>query len=62
MPQGDMIQLTAQCGGLLLLFGALFMFIPSVSRAQSVPATVTPKDTAKREGLFSVSDAPAVAT
>jgi len=41
--------------GLLLLFGALFMFIPSVWRAQSVPVTVTPKDTAKREGIFSVS-------
>jgi len=52
-----MIQLTAQRGGLLLLFGARFMFVPSVSRAQSVPATVTPKDTAKRELLFLVSDA-----
>lgn len=52
-----MIQLTAQRGGLLLLFGALLMFIPSVSRAQSVPATVTPKDIAKREGLLPVSDA-----
>lgn len=52
-----MIQLTAQRGGLLLLFGALFMFLPSVSRAQSVPPTVTAKNTAKCEGLFSVSDA-----
>jgi hypothetical protein len=51
-----MIQLTAQGGGLLLLFGALFMFLPSVSRAQSVPATVTLNCLAKREGLFSVSD------
>jgi membrane-associated phospholipid phosphatase len=43
--------------GRAVLIGALALIAPAVSQAQLVPVTSPPKDSTKKEGLFTVSDA-----